>query len=33
MVAEICNGKIKKKLDIFTKVQDKQAVDLIYKLL
>ncbi len=29
----MCNGKIKKKNDIFSKVEDKLAVDLIYQLL
>jgi hypothetical protein len=33
MVLEVCNGKIKKRTDIFSKVEDKQAVDLLYKLL
>jgi hypothetical protein len=33
MVSEVCNGKIKKKIDIFNKIDDKQAVDLLYKLL
>jgi hypothetical protein len=33
MISEVCNGKIKKKVDIFSKIEDKQAVDLLYKLL
>lgn len=33
MVSEVCNGKIRKKTDIFSKVEDKTAIDLIYKLL
>lgn len=33
MISEVCNGKIKRKTDIFNKVEDKDAVDLLYKLL
>lgn len=33
MISEVCNGKIKKKLDIFNKVEDKLAINLVYKLL
>lgn len=33
MIAEVCNGKIKKRTDILNKIEDKSAVDLIYKLL
>ena len=33
MIAEVVNGKIRKKVDILAKIQDKVAIDLIYKLL
>lgn len=33
MIAEVCNGKLKKRIDILHKIEDKSAVDLIYKLL
>lgn len=33
MISEISNGKIKKRTDIFSKVEDKNCIDLIHKLL
>jgi serine/threonine protein kinase len=33
MISEVCNGKIKKKTDLLSKIDDKTAVDLINKLL